>query len=192
MKKGILLHTDEKRIKQIRKDAIDSANELNNLIVKLEKICKTNFNKEQRDNIRDNGFKAIQNIYKPSFNFPAADDNFNYKALGISLDDISGCFIHYGTWVDYPIEQDKNGIFEVVGEPEQLNSCYTYTQNDTQVEAYNMAVQITDLINAAIEKGFIHERQAFKFIAIGGILDSNQEQTRVAINTKSISRLKSQ
>ncbi|MGO3183162.1 MAG: hypothetical protein ACTIJ9_10050 [Aequorivita sp.] len=188
--KKILLRTDTKKIEAIRKEASQSVKPLNDLIAICEKVCKTTFDKEQRDNIRDNGMKFIKDYLKPKFQFKSADERLNLNILGIDLAPLESFMkSNAPIWREYPIEQNDKGLFELVGEPKQIERCYTYTENEKQVRAYELGVKITDLLNIAIEENFIPEREAFRFISIGGILDANQKQTRVEVNTDRISRL---
>lgn len=186
--KKILLKTDEKKIEAINKEAVNSAEKLNSLIQKCEKVCKTTFLKDERDNIRDAGMKFIKEYFKPKFQFPDADDKLNFQLLGIDLSQLEKTFKGYPIWREYPIEQNDNGVFELVGEPKQIQNCYTYAENERQVRGYELAVEISDLINRAIDEDFIPENEVYKLRLFGKILTANQGQTRVEVNPDRISR----
>ncbi|MGO3181234.1 MAG: hypothetical protein ACTIJ9_00225 [Aequorivita sp.] len=188
--KKILLKTNEKKIEAINKEAVNSADKLNSLIHECEKVCKTTFSKDERDNIRDAGMKFIKDYFKPKFQFPDADDKLNFQLIGIDLEQLEKTFKGYPIWREYPIEQNDKGVFELVGEPKQIERCYTYTENEKQVRAYELGVKITDLLNTAIEENFIPERSAYRFIAMNGLITANSKQTRAELNTEHISRIK--
>lgn len=187
--KKILLHTDETKILSIKKDANDSVTSLNAFIGNCAKVCDMTFDKKQKDGIRDNGVTFIIDHLKPEFPHPKATDKINLQTLGIDLDKLQA-LEKYPVWRQYPIEQNENGVFELASDPEQIQSCYYYTENDKQVEAYNLAVKISNLINEAIAENFIPERQAYKFIGLEGILTANSEQTRAKPDNENIARLK--
>lgn len=188
--KKILLHTDQKKIEAIKKEAVKSAESLNTLIKECEKVCRTTFDKHQRDQVRDTGMAFIKEYFKPQFQFPNADEKFNLQALGIDLAPLENAMAKsYPIWREYPIEQNENGIFELVGEPKQIQSCYTYTENEKQVRAYELAVKITDLINTAIEEKFIPDREIYK-LTLFGILTTEPGGWKPMVNTDRISRIK--
>ncbi|SDX19336.1 hypothetical protein [Aequorivita viscosa] len=189
--KRILLKTDNKKIELIKNEATNSAKTLNNLIKESEKVCKTTFSKDERNGIRDEGMEYIKKYLKPQFPFPEGDENVNLKILGIDLEPLEK-FIkgNYPIWRNYPIEQNENGVFELVAEPKQIEGCYTFTENDKQVRGYELAVQISDLINTAIEEKYIPESNAHKLFLFGNIITSNPHQTRAIPNPDRISRIK--
>lgn len=186
--KKILLSTNEKRIKAIKETAIDSADRLNSLIHECEKVCKTTFSKDDRDNIRDSGITFIKEYFKPKFQFPDADDKLNFQLIGIDLEQLEKTFKGYPIWREYPIEQNDKGVFELVGEPKQIQDCYTYAENERQVRGYELGVKISDLINTAVDEDFISEDEVYKLMLLGKILTANSERTRVEVNPDRIIR----
>ncbi|WP_310991947.1 hypothetical protein [Aequorivita marina] len=187
----ILLKTNENKIKQIKKQAETGVKKLNILIEKAETVCKTTFNKEERDNIRDKGMAFILEYFKPNFPFPDADDKLNFQTLGIDLKPLNE-YVRYNLpiWRDYPIEQTESGEFELVAEPVQIQKCYTYAETERQVKAYNLGVKISDLLNEAIAENYIPEREAYKLILFGDILTANTSQNRIIPNGERIAKMK--
>lgn len=189
--KSILLHTDEKKILEINNDAKRYAKALNSVINYAEKVCDTKFTKEQKDNIRDNGIYGVYDYYRPHFPFPNASIDFNLQAMGVSLSpliEFMSRIENRPNWRGLPIELTDSGFYELIAEPNRAKLYYTYTQNDKQIEAYNLALKITDLINKAIDKGFISNNIVHK-IRDFGIITVNNIDDKTCYNWELIKRL---
>lgn len=188
--KKILLTTDETKIAEIRKHAKASATHLNNLIKRCEDVCKTTFNKDQRDQIRDNGIDFIKDYFKPKHQFPNADEAFNLAAIGIDLQPLENYFSsNTPSWRNYPIEQNDKGIFNLVGEPKQIEACYHYAETPRQIEAFDIATKISVLLNKAVKLDFINKREIHNVSSLGNIITTVSSKNEVVPNLELIKRL---
>ena len=167
--KRVILTTNEHAIQEVKARAKKATDMLNQFIEKAETEAKVKFSNEEKIQLKENGAEFLNNHFKAKYPFPQLSDKYNLEALEVDLD---GLLKHNKKvlWQDYKLELNKNGAFELDGEPEQLQSCYTYVETEKQAEALKLAEDISELLNKAADLGYLNNRSLPNVRDLGDLL----------------------
>ncbi len=153
-----LLKQDLKAIEQVKEAIHRNANKLNIFIEMAERELRITFTNAQKQKISDEGIGFINDFVKSKYKFPDADQDFNEKALGLSLKALREYYrSNHLHWERYPQVINKNGAFvpvEVDNLPEVTRHT-KYVENQKQETALKQAQQLSKVLNKMQENGFV-------------------------------------
>jgi len=142
--------------------------------------------------LKENGSEFLTEFFKSKFLIPGATDEFNLKALNVDLPEL---LTHNkkGQWSPYNLKLNKQGLFELDGDPEQLQNCHTYVESEKQAEALKLAEDISELLNKACDMGYLKGESIYLVKDMGDLLWSESiigtTKSKVVPNKGRISRL---
>ena len=175
-----VLHVDKFSITRANGQGATQETVLNDFISSTETKLKTSFSQEEKVKLKDNAEGFLKSWIRQFYDFPNASDKFNIEALGVDLEGISQEFKNKSKlWSKYPYLLEE-GVFKL--NTEAIQEKYTtYTSNEFQSEALEIAQELIKLVERAQLKGILNTdphtsikiREAFK-----GILALNIQEDK--------------
>lgn len=152
-----LLYKDESRIEGSLKNANQNAEKLNEALEVSTEFIGGDFTDEDKENILLGGFNKAMELIREKYQFPNADDDFNLKSMGKDPEPVklalrSSNSLYRG--FEYGI---LNGKVVLTGNGKKTieEGACTYTKNDAQNSAFDLAKRVCKNLNEAMSYGFI-------------------------------------
>jgi len=152
-----LLYKDESRIKEILKQSDDTSEKLNQALDVATNFIGGDLNDEDKENILLGGFDKAMEMIRAKYQFPDADDDFNLKSMGKDTEPVKKALMsskslyrgfEYGT-LNGKVTLSGNGKKNI-----EEGEC-TYTKNEAQNAAFDLAKRICKNLNEAMSSNFI-------------------------------------
>ncbi|RTY64802.1 MULTISPECIES: hypothetical protein [unclassified Flavobacterium] len=157
----VFLYKNEEGINATIKQMEEGKEALNLFILSTERIMRTKFNNEQKEQLKVNGIGFIKETLKKKYPFKEADEKFNLDAMGMG--EIENSYQSYnvnsGKWLYNNFKLNDKGFYEVPEEEiEKANEMFSYyTENEKQNKSLLIAEGLVSLFNEAEEFGFLNE-----------------------------------
>ena len=157
----VFLYKNEEGINATIKQMEEGKEALNLFILSTERIMRTKFNNEQKEQLKVNGIGFIKETLKKKYPFKEADEKFNLNAMGMG--EIENSYHSYnvnsGKWLSNNFKLNDKGFYEVPEEEiEKANEMFAYyTENEKQNKSLLIAEGLVSLFNEAEEFGFLNE-----------------------------------
>ncbi len=152
-----LLYKDESRIKEILKQSDDTSEKLNQALDVATNFIGGDLNDEDKENILLGGFDKAMEMIRAKYQFPDADDEFNLKSMGKDAEPVE-LALRSSKSLYRGFEYDTlNGkvILSGNGKKNIEEGACTYTKNEAQNAAFDLAKRICKNLNEAMSYGFI-------------------------------------
>lgn len=135
------------------------ADEANNALQEAEKLLPKPLSKEQKEELLDKGWSALESMIRNEYGFPNGDVDTILKLQGLNgyaAKDILANVPNRCHAVGGFIITD-NGLELATDRVEKIKDDNTYfTKNETQSEALKMAESLCDVLNDGFSKGLIN------------------------------------
>ena len=157
----VFLYKNEEGINATIKQMEEGKEALNLFILSTERIMRTKFNNEQKEQLKVNGIGFIKETLKKKYPFKEADEKFNLNAMGMG--EIENSYHSYnvnsGKWLSNNFKLNDKGFYEVPEEEiEKANEMFAYyTENEKQNKSLLIAEGLVSLFDEAEELGFLNE-----------------------------------
>lgn len=157
----VFLYKNEEGINATIKQMEEGKEALNLFILSTERIMRTKFNNEQKEQLKVNGIGFIKETLKKKYPFKEADEKFNLNAMGMG--EIENSYHSYnvnsGKWLSNNFKLNDKGFYEVPKvEIEKVNEMFSYyTENEKQNKSLLIAEGLVSLFDEAEELGFLNQ-----------------------------------
>ena len=152
-----LLYKDESRIKGSLKTADQNAEKLNEALEVATEFIGGDFTDKDKENILLGGFDKAMEMIRAKYQFPDADDEFNLKSMGKDAEPVKKALLSSKSLYrgyEYGILNGKV-VLTGNGKKNIEEGACTYTKNEAQNAAFDLAKRICKNLNEAMSYAFI-------------------------------------
>lgn len=196
--KKVFLYREDKQIQKILSEYEEWAAYLQQALEEAQKLFDEPLKPEEQIQVLREGWKGVEYLVRSKSDYPKADLQtlMNLMGKGDLVPEVQEALRFAPSRfaaVGYHIEKGKVTVQKDALKKLQDERSY-YTRSAEQSEAYNLAEKISDLIEEAIEKGYISKfsRQgaanSLQEIVISD-LDPKSKQIRLLPNVKRIAKI---
>jgi hypothetical protein len=148
---------------------------LNKLVIESEKVLKRTLKDQEKQKLKKDGADFVFFEIKDKFQFPNADDSFNFKSLGINIEPFKEATNLYK---GHNFEADLlEGKF--IPSKKQINKikedCAVYTVNEKQKHALEISNKIIAIVRDAENNHIPINKLNAKNLFKGVKMDNNNE-----------------